>query len=99
MWAQGACTPDRCLHFLETRITPALGSGENLSPEQSSWHPGHPKAPFQSREREGGPYGQGPTGSQIFIAGIWGHVALGTGMAECLTLQPVQDGWPGWPVD
>lgn len=26
--------------FLETRITPTLGSGESLSPEQSSWHPG-----------------------------------------------------------
>lgn len=40
--------------FLETRITPALGSGESLSPEQSSWHPGHPKAPFQSCEKGGG---------------------------------------------
>lgn len=89
--------------FLETRITPTLSrvwrEFEPRAEQLASRPMSHHKAPFQSREREGSRYGQGPTGSRIFIAGIWGHVALGTGMAECLTLQPVQDCWPRWPAD
>lgn len=62
-----------------------------MGPEQLSRVSGplhHFKASFHSwpRGRGGWVWAGGLTGSHLFIAGIWGHAALGAEMARCLAL-------------